>query len=260
MTPALLTAFAQAYRQLHSLDSAIAVYQTIRQAAKQEEDDRRENQALSMLGALYLAKFNYLAAAETYEVLLARAVAANQTHDEGIYLQKLGDIYQQASQPDNAIRIKDQLVERHLQAQQISLIPDLKIAIADHYLALEAAEQASQTYQEAYTLAWSIQQLSTAAIALDKLGDLYRDKGQANYALEIYKRLLQVQQHSYNHYGMMSTYEKIAHLYLNAQQPTPALTAYQQALTLARSLQHSARENALLQQIQTVSKGSESGS
>ncbi|MEY2984480.1 MAG: hypothetical protein RLZZ568_1097, partial [Cyanobacteriota bacterium] len=260
MTPALLTAFAQAYRQLHSLDSAIAVYQTIRQAAKQEEDDRRENQALSMLGALYLAKFNYPAAAETYEVLLARAVAANQTHDEGIYLQKLGDIYQQASQPDNAIRIKDQLVERHLQAQQISLIPDLKIAIADHYLALEAAEQASQTYQEAYTLAWSIQQLSTAAIALDKLGDLYRDKGQANYALEIYKRLLQVQQHSYNHYGMMSTYEKIAHLYLNAQQPTPALTAYQQALTLARSLQHSARENALLQQIQTVSKGSESGS
>jgi tetratricopeptide (TPR) repeat protein len=256
MTPELLTAFAQAYRQLHSLDSAIAVYQTIRQDAQQQKDYRRENEALSMLGELYLAKFNYPAAADAYEVLLKRAVAANNTYYEGLYLQKLGDIYQQASQPDNAIRIQEQLVDRHLQDKQIALIPELKIAIADHYLALEEAEKASQTYQEAYTLAWSIQQLSTAAIALDKLGDLYRSREQDNYALEIYKRLLRVQQQSYNYYGMMSTYEKIAQLYLNAQQPQPALTAYQQALSLARSLKHSTKENTILNQIQAVTNGS----
>lgn len=256
MTPELLTAFAQAYRQLHSLDSAIAVYQTIRQDAQQQKDYRRENEALSMLGELYLAKFNYPAAADAYEVLLKRAVAANNTYYEGLYLQKLGDIYQQASQPDNAIRIQEQLVDRHLQDKQIALIPELKIAIADHYLALEEAEKASQTYQEAYTLAWSIQQLSTAAIALDKLGDLYRSREQDNYALEIYKRLLRVQQQSYNYYGMMSTYEKIAQLYLDAQQPQPALTAYQQALSLARSLKHSTKENTILNQIQAVTNGS----
>ena len=253
MTPELLTAFAQAYRQLHSLDAAIAVYQTIRQEAQQQQDYRRENQALSMLGELYLAKFNYPAAAEAYEVLLERSVASKNTYYEGIYLQKLGDIYQQSSQPDNAIRIKEQLVNRHLQDQKIPLIPELKIAIADDYLALDQAEKASQTYQEAYTLSWSIQQLSTAAIALDKLGDLYRSREQPNYALEIYQQLLRVQQQSYNYYGMMSTYEKIAQLYINAQQPSAALTAYQQALSLARSLKHSTKENALLNQIQALS-------
>jgi len=253
MTPELLTAFAQAYRQLHSLDGAIAVYQTIRQEAQQQQDYRRENQALSMLGELYLAKFDYPAAAEVYEVLLERAVFSKNTYYEGIYLQRLGNIYQQASQPTNGIRIKEQLVQRHLQDQKINLIPDLKIAIADDYLALDQAEQASQTYQEAYTLAWSIQQLSTAAIALDKLGDLYRSREQPNYALEIYKQLLRVQQQSYNYYGMMSTYEKIAQLYINAQQPSSALTAYQQALSLARSLKYSTKENALLNQIQALS-------
>ncbi|MFN9174745.1 MAG: hypothetical protein ACK58N_09595 [Synechocystis sp.] len=74
--------------------------------------------------------------------------------------------------------------------------------------------------------------------------------------MEIYKRLLQVQQQSYNYYGMMSTYEKIAQLYINAQQPGAALTAYQQALSLARSLKYSTKENALLNQIQALSTGS----
>ena len=48
MTPELLTAFAKAYRQLHSLDAAIAVYQTMRREAQQQKDYRRENQVLSM--------------------------------------------------------------------------------------------------------------------------------------------------------------------------------------------------------------------
>lgn len=72
MSPELLTAFAKAYGQLHSLDSAIAVYQQMRREAQQQGDYRRENQALSMLGELYLAKFNYPAAAEVYETLLAQ--------------------------------------------------------------------------------------------------------------------------------------------------------------------------------------------
>lgn len=253
LTPELLTAFAQAYRQLHSLDAAIAIYQTIRQDASQQKDYRQENQALSMLGELYLAKFNYPAAAEVYELLLQRVIASNNVYYEGIYLQKLGEIYQQSAQPENAIRIKEQLVQRRLKDRQIELIPELKIAIADDYLALDEAEKASQTYQEAYTLAWSIQQLGTAAIALDKLGNLYRSREQSNYALEIYKRLLQVQQQSYNYYGMMSTYEKIAQLYIDAQQPGAALIAYQQALSLARSLKYGAKENELLNQIQTLS-------
>ncbi len=255
MTPELLTAFAQAYRQLHSLDAAIAVYEQIRVDAQQGGDYRRENEALSMLGDLYLAKFNYPAAAEVYEILLERAINARNNYYQGIYLQRLGDIYKQASQPDNAIRIKEKLIERHLQDGKPELVPEIQIAIGDHYLELEQGENASQAYQRAYTLAWSIRQLSTAAIALEKLGDLYLLSEQPNYALEIYKQLLQTQQQSYNYYGMMTTYEKIAQIYINAQQPSAALTAYQQALSLARSLKYTTKENNLLNQIQTVSGG-----
>ncbi|AGF51064.1 slr1196 [Synechocystis sp. PCC 6803] len=255
MSPELLTAFAKAYGQLHSLDSAIAVYQQMRREAQQQGDYRRENQALSMLGELYLAKFNYPAAAEVYETLLARATNARNSYYEGIYLQKLGEIYQQSAQPDNAIRIKEQLVQRRLQDGKPELVPDIQIAIGDHYLELEQPENASQAYQKAYTLAWSIKQLSTAAIALDKLGDLYLFSEQPNYALQIYKQLLQVQQQSYNYYGMMITYEKIAQLYIDAQQTSAALTAYQQALSLARSLKYSTKENNILNQIQTISGG-----
>ncbi len=252
LTPEILTAIATAHQQMHQLDDMIGVYKTLRQTAQQEQDIRRENQALAILGELYLAKFDYPSAAEVYEILLERSITAGSTYYEGIYLQKLADIYQQAAQPENAVRINQQLVQRHLQDGKPLLVAEVYIEIGDQYQALGEAEQASQSYQTAYSTAWPIQQFRTAAIALDKLGDLYLDNQQPNYALEIYKRLLEVEQQSYNYYGMMRTYEKIARLYLDANQNEAALTAYQQALSLARSLNFTTKETALLNQIEAV--------
>ncbi|WP_353672381.1 hypothetical protein [Synechocystis sp. LKSZ1] len=254
LTPEILTALATAYQQIRSLDESIALYQELRRQAQQRQDIKAENQALGMLGELYLAKFDYPKAAEIYELLLSRAQASKNTYAEGIFLQKLAMIYSKASEADNAIRIKEALLNRYVNNQKIELVPDLKIAIADDYNRLNQAEKASKNYQEAYTLAWSLRQYGVASLALKKLGDLYLSNGQANYALQIYQQLLRVEQQSYNYYGLMQTYEIIAQLYRNAKQYPPAITATEQALSLARSLKYQDREEALLGQLQTLTQ------
>lgn len=252
LNPEILTALARAYQQMRNLDAAIAYYQTLRLEAQQAQDDQRETQILTILGELYLAKFDYLRAAEIYEPLLERARASQNRYLEGLYLQKLAEIYNKSAQLENAVRIKEDLAQSYIQSQKIERLPDLKIALGDDYRALKEAEKASKNYQEAYSLGWSLQQYGAASLALSKLADLYNAGGQGNYALQIYQRLLRVERQSYNYYGLMQTYEKIAQLYLQARQYDPALSAYQQSLSLARSLKYTEQETRLLNAIQQV--------
>ncbi|MEB3248294.1 MAG: hypothetical protein VKK07_03015 [Merismopediaceae bacterium] len=252
LTPEVLTALATAYQRMRSLDEAIAVHQGLAANARQQKNLKAEEQALGVLGELYLAKFDYPNAAIIYEDLLARAQARKNAYLEGIYLQKLARIYQQAAEPENAVRIKEQLVQRHIKDQKLDLVADLKIALGDDYEKLKQSEKASQNYQSAYSIAWSLQQFGAAGLALKKLANLYQTYQQPNYALQIYQKLLRVEQQSYNYYGLMKTYEQIAQLYRTAKQYDPALVAYQQALALARSLQYTEQETYFLNQIQAV--------
>lgn len=254
LTPEILTALATAYQQIRSLDESIVLYRELHGQAQQRLDIKAENQALGMLGELYLAKFDYPQAADIYEQLLIRAKSSKNIYAEGIFLQKLATIYSKASEAVNAIHINEQLLNRYVNNQKIELVPDLKIAIANDYSRLNQSEKASKNYQEAYTLAWSLRQYGAASLALKKLGDLYLANGQPNYALQIYQQLLRVDQQSYNYFGLMQTYEIIAQLYRNAKQYPPAITATEQALSLARSLKYQDREEALLGQLQTLNQ------
>lgn len=252
LTPEILTAFAQAYQKMRNIDESIKIYQQIRTTARQQKNAKIEERASKALGELYLARFDYPNAAETYELLLQQAQAKGNTYDEGIYLQKLAEIYSKASLPENAVRIKEALVNRYFKDKNVELIPDVKIAIADDYVTLKQPEKASQNYQEAFNLSWSLQQYGPASIALKKLANLYQTHNQPNYALQIYQKLLKVEQQSYNYYGLMKAYESIGKIYQDAKQYQPALTAYQQALTLARSLKYQDGENYFLSQIQLI--------
>lgn len=252
LPPEILTALAQAYQKMRSLDEEIAIYQQIRKNAQLQNNTKAEEQSLNILGELYLAKFDYTNAAVVYENLLARSQARKNAYWEGIYLQKLAEIYNRSSEPSNAIRIKEQLINRYIQDQKIERIPDLKIAVAEDYEAVKQPEKASQNYQEAYSLSWSLQQFGAAGLALKKLANLYQVNNQPSYALQIYQKLLRVEQQSYNYYGLMKAYEQIAQLYRGAKQYQPALMAYQQSLALARSLKYQEQEDYLLNQIQLV--------
>jgi tetratricopeptide (TPR) repeat protein len=242
---------------MRSLDDSIKIYQEIRNTARQKNNIKAEKKASNILGELYLAKFDYINAAETYELLLAQAQTEKNAYDEGLYLQKLAEIYTKSSLSENAVQMKERLVTHYFKDQKIELISDLKVAIGDDYDTLNKPEKASQNYQEAFTLSWSLQQYGSASLALKKLATLYKNHNQPNYALQIYQKLLKVEQQSYNYYGLMKVYEAIGQIYQEAKQYPPALKAYQQALILARSLKYQDGEDYFVNQIQTINTESQ---
>jgi tetratricopeptide (TPR) repeat protein len=172
---------------------------------------------------------------------------------EGLYLQALAEIYTASLQPNNAADIKQRLVDSYLASQKIEFVPPLKVDIGQAYEALDKPELASQNYQEAYALAWSLQLFGAAAEALTRLANLYKNYEQEDYALQIYQRLIQVEQLSYNYYGLMRVYDKIGEIYLERKQYQPALEAFQQGFILARSLNY--KQDHFLSQIQRVNQG-----
>ncbi|MGK7957577.1 MAG: hypothetical protein AB4063_20315 [Crocosphaera sp.] len=257
LSPEFLVALANAYAKLHSLDNSIIVYDKVLNYARENDSPFTEKEALQGLGRLYLAKFDYPNAATVYEELLNIAQLEQNTYEEGLYLQALAEIYTASLQPNNAAEIKQRLVDSYLASQNIEFVPPLKIDIGQDYEALDQPELASQNYQEAYALAWSLQLFGAAAEALTRLGNLYTEYEQENYALEIYQRLIQVEQLSYNYYGLMRVYDKIGEIYLENKQYEPALSAFQEGLILARSLNHN--QEHFLSQIQKVNEGMTQG-
>ena len=245
----ILKELGQAYQQVRSPNQAAAIYQRILANAREQQDPATEEAALETLGQLHLARFDYSQAAAVYEELLAKAQAKSDFLREGNYLRQLATLYTEALQPENALEIKQQLAERYYNEQQGQL-PALKIAIAADYEALNQLEAASQNYQEAFTLAWSLRQLATAKEALQKLGDLYQTSDRPNYALQIYQELLKVEQHAYDFYGLMNTYDRIGKIHQEQNNYAQAIAAYRQALEIAIELSY--QEDYFISQIEQI--------
>lgn len=250
LTPDLLSALAIAYQNIREINQAIFIEEELLKIAQETQNKEAEETSLKILGELYLAKFDYPQASIVYEKLLTAAQAAGNTYEEGIYLQRLAEIYTQASQPENGIKIKKDLAESYLAERKLNLIPNIRISIAMDYEALDQLEFASQNYQEAFALAWSLEQFGAAGDALKKLGKLYERTEQIEYALQIYQELLKVEQASYNYYGLMETYDRIGLIYQNNSQYDAALVAFNQGLELARSINY--KEGYFLTKLQEV--------
>lgn len=247
LSPQLLTSFGQAYQQLRELDRAINIYQQILTDARQQNDANTERTTLKTLGKLYLAKFDYLQAASIYEELLSFAQqeqkeTVNSREDNSstaeTYLRQLIEIYNQSLQPAKALPLKQQLAEKYLKDRQIEQLAPLKIAIADDYQAIKQLQKASQNYQEAYTLALSLQQFALAGDALQKLAELHHASHQPDKALQAYQKLLVVNQNSYDYYGLMDTYDRMGQIYWEQANYPLALSAYERGLTVAQSLNY----------------------
>ncbi|WP_013320304.1 tetratricopeptide repeat protein [Gloeothece verrucosa] len=238
LTPQLLDAFATAYQQLRKIDQSINIQQQILANARQQGDLPTQTKALTTIGDLYLSRFDYGKAAPIYEDLLKIAQSQQDSYQEGIYLKQLAEIYSETLQPANAVKIKEDLANNYLKNQQIQSIPDIKILIGQDYDTLNQPEKASQNFQEAFSLAWALQQYGAAGKALTQLGDLYRKYKQDDYALQIYGELIKVEQRSYNYYGLMNAYDKIGEIYLSKNNYSSAIAAFQQGLELARAISY----------------------
>ncbi|MBD1889025.1 tetratricopeptide repeat protein [Coleofasciculus sp. FACHB-SPT9] len=234
----LLQALGQAYQQIRLPAPALEDYQLLLADARQRQDKATEEAMLKIIAQLHLNWFDYPKAAATYEELLSFATQQGDTVNQVVYLQQLTYIYDKAKQPENSLKVKQRLAESYLAINDLTQIPALKIAIATDYEALKQPDEASKNYQEAYNIAWSLQQFASASEALKKLGDLYRTYKQPEYALQVYQTLLQVERQSYDYYNLMKTYDQIGQIYLERGDLAPAKAAFEQGLELAKSLKY----------------------
>lgn len=238
LTPETLPIYAQAYQELHSLDDSLNIYQKMLASARQSGEQVAVEELLNKIGELHLSRFDYPNAAPVYEELLDIVQARSDSLKEGVYLQKLAEIYREMLQPANSLKYKEELVENYLKNQRVQELPNLKISIGSDYEALNQLEKASQSYQEAYSLAWSLLQFGTAGEALNKLTKLYENSQQYDLALQIYQELIKVQQRGYDYYGLMGTYDQMGEIYLRQKNLPLALDSFQKGLELARAISY----------------------
>ncbi|HIK42016.1 lipopolysaccharide assembly protein LapB [Thermoleptolyngbya sp. M55_K2018_002] len=249
----LLLSIAQGYEKMRALPLAVALYDQLLTQARAERNSAVEQLVLTSLGQLHLAWFDYDKAAIAYTDLLNLARSRSDGIRELEYLQQLAYIYQQGKMPDRAIPIQQELVQRYEALPLPLLIPPLKIALGDNYRAIGRAGLAATTYQEAFTQAQAQQQYGYSSEALVHLAALYEGLNRPADTLLVYQTLIQVEQQSYNTYGIMTAYEKIAQLHQAQGETAEAIAAYQSALSLAQQLDYASRVSAYTAQIQTLS-------
>ncbi|GAB4240494.1 MAG: tetratricopeptide repeat protein [Stanieria sp.] len=240
----LLNSLGQSYQQIRDIDKVIAVYQQL--LTKSQNDLNNQQNILEILGKLYLAKFDYQQAADTYEKLLNLLATNNLEQSQAVitskkqdYLEKLATIYDFSAKPNQAILVKEQLAEYYLKNQsQLEKLAKLKVSLAQDYQSLNKLKLASQHYQEAASLALSLQQFALASEALQKLGQLYQNANQSEQALATYQQLIKIEQQAYNSYGLINTYDRLGQIYWQSHNYTQALTAFDKGLELAKSLNY----------------------
>lgn len=249
----VLQALGEAYRQVRSPSLAVEVYNQILIIFRGKSDIAGEIDTLKTIGKVHLDWFEYQAAATTYEELLS--LVSNNSDIEAS-LKDLAYIYDRTKQHEKAIDTRKKLSLVYRQGNNITQLAALKLAIGSDYETLakenpNLIDEAFQNYQEAYTMAWELQQYVRAAEALQKLVSLYVAQGQTEDALQTSQILLQAQQRASNFYGMMNVYEQIGNIHLQRQENQLALTAFEKGLKLAQQL--GSETDEFTKQIQKIS-------
>ncbi len=246
-----LNTIGLAYQEIKYFENAVNIYQKILKKARQQNDLLAETANLEQLGKLYLAKFDYLPAASTYEELL-NLVQHNKENSQVIevYLLNIIEIYQRLDEPEVAIKHQKTLLDQYINQGNISSVAKLKIALGNNYQSLDQTQLASQYYQEAYTIAQSLQQLALAADALTYLGKLYQQQNKWELAIAIYQQLIDTQHQANNFYGVMDTYDNLGNIYLQREEYSQALAAFQAGLQIAESFNY--RINYFVNKIQQL--------
>ncbi|MEH2307207.1 tetratricopeptide repeat protein [Nostoc sp.] len=252
----LWRSLAQAYQNVRSIKLAVEAYDQVLLVLRQQKDTAAVVEMLKTIGELHLTWFDYTKAAPVYEELLSLATSLGERVNEVTYLQRLAYIYEQTQQPQQSLNILNKLVEIYTSENNLTVIPELKLAIAANYESLAKKDpnlllEAFQNYQEAYTTAWQLREYVRAGDALQKLIALYRSQGQIDEALQASQILVQIQTQSANFYGIMQAYDQIGQLYLEQKDFPQALTAFKKGLEIAQQLKH--EEAYFTKQIEKIS-------
>ena len=236
ITTEFLTTLGVSYQQVRNLDSAIATYLTLLNRSSQANDIQLKRKYLETLGELYLDKFDYSQAAIIYEKLLALNDEELAEVSPENYLSQLIRIYDYTKEPEQAIKVKEQLLDYYTTQENTEPIVDILIALGDDYRTLDRVELAIQAYQEAVIFGQLLQQLASISEALTKLGNLYQEQKQYSLAIQTYNKLLDVEMQAYNSYGVMNSYDSLGQIYLLIEDYERALSVFTEGLKIAQSL------------------------
>ncbi|WP_426583024.1 tetratricopeptide repeat protein [Dapis sp. BLCC M229] len=263
----LLQALGSVFNIVRAKDPAVEVYQQVIVEARKQEDVTTLKQALTAIGEIYLNWLDYDNAAIAYEELLEVQQQSNSETSEiettnppisGNFekvntLRQLAFIYNQGGKPLQAITAKERLVDFYEGQQNIIEVPEIKISIGGDYEELGRLNLASQYYQEAYSIAQSIQRFVTASDALENLAALYLSQDKKEAAIEIYKVQLLMDQQFVNVYGMMETYDRMGQVYAQLKAFGLAMSSFQRGLELSRQL-GGYRESYFLQKLDKLNR------
>ena len=263
----LLQALGSAFNTVRAKDSGVEIYQQVISEARKQEDVVTLKQTLTAVGEIYLNWLDYDNAAITYEELLEVQQQSNLelseiettnflisgNFEQANTLKQLAFIYNQGGKPLQAITAKERLVDFYEGQQNIAEVPEIKISIAEDYEELGRLNLASQYYQEAYSVAQSIQQFLTASDALENLAALYLSQDEKETAIEIYKVQLLMDQQFFNVYGMMETYDRMGQVYAQLKAHGLAMSSFQRGLELSRQL-GGYRESYFLQKLDKLNR------
>ncbi|MBW4517520.1 MAG: tetratricopeptide repeat protein [Timaviella obliquedivisa GSE-PSE-MK23-08B] len=247
----LLMKIAEAYQKMRAQAPAVALYEQLLAQAQQQKNIPEQQKILTALGDLHQSWFDYPNAIAAYKQLLALARTKADGAAEELYLQKLAILYQENEQPDEAIAMQQKLVDIYTRKQELNLIPSLKMAMGDSYLAAQRPDLAATNYQEAFAVSRSIQQYGYASEALQRLASLYRSLARLEDVLVVYQLLLDVQQQSYDTLGIMNTYDQIGQIQRTQGNNPQAAASFRQGLQLAQQLKY--KVGYFLAQLQEVS-------
>lgn len=245
---ATLGELAQTFTVLRDIDSAVEVYQQTILLAGDRPAERASQQLT--LAELHLEWFQFAEATNTYLALLETARANDDLSAEIAYLERLAYTYQQAKSLTNAVRAQTDLLQIYQALGQEEEFPELMVAIAQNYRALNLPISAIDYYRAAYQAAQRFEQFSFSAQVLKDLGSLYESLALTDEALGAYTLLVPVEEQAYNDYGVMNAYDSIGQLQRRKGNDLEALKAFERALVIANRLGLS--EDYFIEQIESV--------
>ncbi|HEY9810685.1 MAG TPA: hypothetical protein V6D13_15250 [Halomicronema sp.] len=253
----LLQALAKAFLTVQARLPAIEVHQEILAILRAKQDNTGIESILKILGDLYFGGFEYAEAAVVYEELLLISEGrmprtAEDDLNEGRYLDQLAFLYDETQEFQRALDVRNKILNRYRVAKNPVNVPGLKIAMGENLERMGRLSSAAQSYQEAYSLGWAIQQFGRAGEALGKLAVLYESQDKVDAALQVYQALVVVQQRGYDFFGMMNTFDKMGQIHLSNKRLAEARAAFKRGLELARQLKY--QEDYFTRQISEVNR------
>jgi len=257
---ATLSELAETFTTLRDIESAVEVYEQLILLSSDGSTTpgvslTADRTALKVaqqltLAELHLEWFQFAEATNLYLTLLSEARANGDTAREIDYLKRLAYTYKEAKSLPNAVRAQTDLLEIYRDQRAEEEFPELMVAIAQNYRALNLHTSAIDYYRAAYRTAQKFDQFTFSAQVLKDLGELYESLALTDEALGAYTLLVPVEQQAYNDYGVMQAYDKIGQLQRRKGDDLEALKAFERGLVLATRL--GIQEDYFIEQIGSV--------